>query len=143
MDRAATQRTHRGAVRERSQGLSLRNPWIYSIAELHPGGMRERRQASPHISRIPPGCTLSYNATRGFEDSTPGYVLTPLRGEMRREPAHHFGMRRSKSCPTLPTQYDHRSRAHRVARTFQFGLLPRLNDVLRAGLCRIDHAQPS
>jgi hypothetical protein len=45
-----------GATAERyenvARGLSLRNPWIDSIDE-----------------------SLSLNATRGFEDSTPGYDL--------------------------------------------------------------------
>ncbi len=74
------ERPHRGAVRERSQGLRLRKPWIDSIDPLHPGGMREKTtRFTRSFSCIPPGCTLSHNATRGFEDSTPGYDLLRLR----------------------------------------------------------------
>jgi hypothetical protein len=45
--KAPSRRNHPGAVRERSQGLSLRNPWIDSVGQSHPGGMREKTQISP------------------------------------------------------------------------------------------------
>ena len=78
--RNVSQRNHRGAVRERSQGLSLRNPWIDSIDELHPGGMREKTRSftGSFLASLRDALSL-HNATRGFEDSTPGYDLRRLR----------------------------------------------------------------
>ena len=32
---------HAGGVKEGSQGLSLRNPWLHCETRLHPGGMRD------------------------------------------------------------------------------------------------------
>ena len=62
-------------LEDRSQRLSLRNPWIDSIGEI--ASRRDARKSTgvTVVSRIPPGCIMSRNATRGFEDSTPGYDL--------------------------------------------------------------------
>ena len=46
---------HRGAVQERSQGLSLRNPWIDSIDRCIPKGCGKRRYVSADRFSHPSG----------------------------------------------------------------------------------------
>ena len=70
-----------GGVKDRSQGLSLRNPWTDPFHHLHPGGMRETTTSRIRFSHPSGMRSLLTPATRGFEDSTPGYVLAPLRGD--------------------------------------------------------------
>ena len=69
--RTAKQCDHRGAVRERSQGLSLRNPWIDSIDELHPGGMRETTTALTRSFSHPSGMRALSQCNQGFRRLNP------------------------------------------------------------------------
>ncbi len=61
-------------MQERSQGLSLRNPWIDSLTNCIPEGC-ENMQVSPDpfLASLRDGALSQCN--QGFEDSTPGYDL--------------------------------------------------------------------
>ena len=93
---AASQRHHRGAVRERSQGLSLRNPWIDSIDQLHPGGMREKTQMSPEKFLASLRDALSPTTQPGVSKTQPLATIVYASGvklDPKGNAVHRFGIR--------------------------------------------------
>ena len=91
IERLGVWSTDAGGVKDRSQGLSLRNPWIaFRVTQLHPGGMREttRRFAGPFLASLRDA--IRHQSTRGFEDSTPGYVLSLLTASARGDKSPHY-----------------------------------------------------
>ncbi len=68
---AAKQRNHAGAVRERSQGLSLRNPWIDSMTSRIPEGCEKDRQLDKIVSHPSGMRTRHTDAIQGFRRLNP------------------------------------------------------------------------
>ena len=72
-----------GGVQDRSQGVESSKPLVELPKRVHPGGMRETICETSRLSLASLWDAIrQWNRSRGFEDSTPGYVLPPLRGRV-------------------------------------------------------------
>ncbi len=129
---------HRGAVRERSQGLSLRNPWLQVLRKVasrrdarhgsvnrrrfsHPSRMQTCPRIGPGVSKTQPLATFSHRSA----------VIAALVGQSRAE----FGVRRLGAA--LVSRSDHSAGDKSGAeprtpnRSSRFGFADRFDEAFR------------